>query len=155
MVATARRAGQLMNVGKITVPPEILTKTGPLTEADREILANSLSVSAEIIGNVPFPGPVADTIRQISEHWDGSGPLGLKGEEILVTARIVAVANAFVAMVSTRAYRDALAFDDACDALHAREEAAFDRRPVSALINIIDNRGGAERWAHFRTPPAV
>ncbi len=154
-VATARRAGQLMNVGKITVPPEILTKTGPLTEDEREALAHSLSVSAEIIANVPFPGPVAETIRQISEHWDGTGPLGLAGENILVTARIVAVANAFVAMVSPRAYRDALAFDDACDALHAREETAFDRRPVSALINIIDNRGGAERWAHFRTPPEV
>jgi PAS domain S-box-containing protein len=155
MVATARRAGQLMNVGKITVPPEILTKTGPLTESEREALANSLNVSAEIIANVPFPGPVADTIRQIAEHWDGTGPLGLEGEAILVTARIVAVANAFVAMVSTRAYRDALGFDEACDALHAKEETAFDRRPVSALINIIDNRGGAERWAHFRTPPAV
>jgi PAS domain S-box-containing protein len=153
MVATARRAGQLMNVGKITVPQEILTKTGPLTDSDREVLAQSLSVSAGIIENVPFPGPVADTIRQISEHWDGSGPLGLKGDEILVTARIVAVANAFVAMVSPRAYRDALAFADACEALHAQEETAFDRRPVSALINLIDNRGGAERWAHFRTPP--
>lgn len=155
MVSTARRAGQLMNVGKITVPPEILTKTGPLTQTEREAVAHSLSVSAEIIANVPFPGPVADTIRQISEHWDGTGPLGLAGEGILVTARIVAVANAFVAMVSTRAYRDALAFDEACDALHAQEETAFDRRPVSALVNIIDNRGGAERWAHFRTPPLV
>lgn len=154
-VATARRAGQLMNVGKITVPPEILTKTGPLTDSEREALAQSLSVSAEIIENVPFPGPVADTIRQIAEHWDGTGPLGLTGDQILITARIVAVANAFVAMVSPRAYRDALGFDEACDALHAKEDSAFDRRPVSALINIIDNRGGAERWAHFRTPPAI
>lgn len=154
-VATARRAGQLMNVGKITVPPEILIKTGPLTDGEREVLAHSLEVSAEIIGKVPFPGPVADTIRQISERWNGTGPLGLAGEDILVTARIVAVANAFVAMVSPRAYRDALAFDDACEALRAQEESTFDRRPVSALINIIDNRGGSERWAHFRTPPAV
>lgn len=154
-VETARLAGQLMNVGKIVVPPEVLTKTGPLTSEERQILSQSLAVSAGIIEKVPFPGPVAETIRQIAEHWDGSGPLGLRGEQILVTARIVAVANAFVAMVSTRAYRDALGFDQACDALRQGESTAFDRRPVSALIHIIDNREGGARWAHFRTPPSI
>lgn len=153
-IATARQAGQLMNVGKIIVPRETLVRSGPLSAEERETLSHAFAESAAIVADVPFGGPVAETIRQIGEHWDGSGPLGLAGEGILVTARVVAVANAFVAMVSPRAYRGALAFDDACSALREHQDKAFDRRPVSALIHILENRGGVERWAHFREPTA-
>lgn len=153
-IATARQAGQLMNVGKIIVPRETLTRSGPLSDAERATLSHAFAESAAIVADIPFGGPVAETIRQIGERWDGGGPLGLAGEGILVTARVVAVANAFVAMVSPRAYRGALTFDDACRALVEHQEKAFDRHPVSALIHILDNRGGAARWAHFRDPAA-
>lgn len=153
-IATARQAGQLMNVGKIIVPRETLMRSGPLSDEERETLSHAFAESAVIVADIPFGGPVAETIRQIGERWDGTGPLGLAGERILATARVVAVANAFVAMVSPRAYRGALAFDDACRALLEHQDKAFDRRPVSALIHILDNRGGVERWAHFRQPTA-
>ena len=63
------------------------------------------SQAVDLLQDVTFEGPVVETIRQLGETWDGGGPLGLKGEEILVTARVLAVANAFVGMVSPRAYR--------------------------------------------------
>lgn len=154
-IATARQAGQLMNVGKIIVPRETLVRSGPLSAEERETLSHAFAESAAIVADIPFGGPVAETIRQIGERWDGSGPLGLAREGILVTARVVAVANAFVAMVSPRAYRGALTFDDACRALVEHQGKAFDRHPVSALIHILDNRGGAERWAHFREPTST
>ena len=151
-VATVRFTAQLMSLGKIVLPRELLIKTEPLTPEERAQIAGSYGLSAEIVEGVAFDGPVVDSIRQIAERWDGSGPAHLAGEAILPPARIVAVANAFVAMVSPRAYRDALGFEEACRALSGQVGTAFDRRPVSALINIVDNRGGPERWAHFARP---
>lgn len=144
--------GNLTNLGKILVPPEVLTKTGSLTEEEIDQVHESLLHTADIIEGVDFDLPVADTLRQLQEHWDGSGhPDGRTGEEIAIGARIVSVANALVAMISPRAYRDALSFDEAIQHLQGAAGSRFDRRPVSALINVLDNRGGRERWAHFRS----
>jgi HD-GYP domain-containing protein (c-di-GMP phosphodiesterase class II) len=99
---------------------------------------------------VEFDGPVVETIRQVQAHWDGTGrPEGLKGEDILVTARVVAVANAFVGMISPRSYRDALSLDSAVAVLLDKSNIMFDRRPVVALAHILDNQGGRELWARF------
>lgn len=147
-------AGNLMNLGKILVPPEVLTKTTGLTEEEFNQVRESLLQTADMVEGVDFDLPVAETLRQLQERWDGSGyPAGLSGEAISLGARIIAVANAFVSMVSPRAYRDALSFEEATAQLGADAGTRFDRRPVSALTNIIDNRGGRERWAHFRTAP--
>jgi PAS domain S-box-containing protein len=147
-------AGNLMNLGKILVPPEVLTKTSGLTEAEFNLVRESLLHTADMVEQVNFDLPVAETIRHLQERWDGTGyPAGLTGEQISVGARIIAVANAFVSMVSPRAYRDALSFDEALAQLGNDAGTRFDRRPVSALTNIIDNRGGRERWAHFRARP--
>jgi PAS domain S-box-containing protein len=151
---TVEIAGRLMNLGKIFIPTELLTKTGKLSEDERELLARSFVVSAELLDGVDFEGPVVDTIRQIGEAWDGSGPLGVKGEDILRTARVVAVANAFVGMISPRAYREAMTFEKVSTILLEQSGTKFDRKAVSALINYLENRGGAEKWAHFRDKPA-
>ena len=95
------------------------------------------------------------TIRHIHENWDGSGPEGLEGESIEVGARVVSVANAFAGMTSARAWRDAMAFDQAYSILMSEADAKFDRRAVSALINYIENRGGREAWRHFADRPAA
>ena len=94
-------------------------------------------------------------IRQVQERWDGSGrPKGLAGEDIMMGARIVAAANAFVAMVSQRAYRHRPAsFDEALNMLLGDSGIAYDRRVVSALMNVVDNRGAREDWVHFREAP--
>jgi HD-GYP domain-containing protein (c-di-GMP phosphodiesterase class II) len=98
---------------------------------------------------------VVETLRQLQENWDGSGmPKGLSGEAILPMARIVAVANAFVGMVSARAYRPGLPLDVAAQKLMEQTGGKFDRRPIAALINILDNRDGRARWAVFGEAPA-
>ena len=153
-VETCDIAGALMNLGKVTVPRELLTKTDKLTEAELALVRDSIFTSADLIAGVEFDGPVADTIRQIQEHWDGSGqPNNLAEEEILPTARVVAVANAFVGMVSARAYRPGMSFDDAAKALMSGTGTAFDRRPVSALLHHLDIGGGRQQWAHFGVSP--
>jgi len=152
-VRTVGLAGRLMNIGKIVIPLELLTKTGQLTEEERRLLAHSFVTNAELLTNVEFDGPVVETIREIGESVDGSGPLGLQGETILITARIVAVANSFVGMVSPRAWRGAMEFATLIKILSGQTDTKLDRRPFSALANIIDNRDGAQRWAHFRDSP--
>ncbi len=150
---TVDTAGSLMNLGKIFVPPDILTKTGDLSPDERKMLFSSHLVAADLLEPVTFEGPVVETIRQMGETWDGKGPLGLKGEEILRTARMLAVANAFVGMISPRAYREAMTFEKCSAILLGQTETRYDRKPVTALINFLENRGGMERWAHFRKRP--
>ena len=146
-------AGSLMNLGKIFIPPELLTKTGDLSPQERQTLMSSYLVSVDLLKDVTFEGPVVDTIRDMGETWDGNGPLGKSGENILQSARILAVANAFVGMVSARAYRDAMSFEKVSDILLSDTGSKFDRKPVSALINFLENRDGKEKWAHYRERP--
>ncbi|MEX2615331.1 MAG: HD domain-containing phosphohydrolase [Alphaproteobacteria bacterium] len=146
-------AGNLMNLGKIAVPESVLTKTEALTEPEIRMVRDSVLASADLVADIEFDGPVAETIRQLQEHFDGTGmPDGLKGEDILPTARIVAVANTFVAMVSARSYRQGMDFDRAMAILQKESGAAFDRRAVTALIHYIENRDGRTEWASFGNP---
>ncbi|MCK5166219.1 MAG: hypothetical protein KAQ66_02840, partial [Rhodospirillaceae bacterium] len=146
-------SGSLMNLGKIFIPSELLTKTGDLSDDERKTLINSYLVSADLLEDVSFEGPVVQTIREMGETIDGSGPLSLTEEKILPSARILAVANAFVGMVSARAYRDAMTFEKVSDILLSETGTKFDRKSVSALVNFLENRGGKEKWAHYRERP--
>jgi PAS domain S-box-containing protein len=146
-VETAETAATLMNVGKVLVPMQLLTKTAPLTADELERIRAAMLGGAELVRGIEFEGPVADTLAQLQERWDGAGtPQRLTGEQILITARIVAVANAFVAMASPRAHRAGLDLDGAARALMERAGSQFDRRAVTALLNILENRDGRERW---------
>jgi len=147
-------AGNLMNLGKIFIPPETLTKTTGLTPEEISQVSNAYLTTVELIQDVEFEGPVVETIRQLGETWGGTGPLGLKEGEILLGARILAVANVFVGMVSPRAYRGAMPFQQAADILMEQTGTKYDRKPVTALINFLENRGGMRRWAHFRESPS-
>ncbi len=150
LVRTVDIAGNLMNIGKILVPPELLTKTKNLTKKEMSIIRNSLVASADLLEEVNFDLPITTTLRQLQENFDGSGqPNGLKGTEITEAARIIAVANAFVGMVSPRAYRSALGFSAAVKNLLEDADIRYDRRMVSALINFLENRGGREAWKYF------
>jgi PAS domain S-box-containing protein len=154
LIETVEIAGSLMNLGKIFVPPELLMANRPLTAMEKSLIHESVLTSADLLEGVSFEGPVVETLRQMLETIDGAGkPKGLKGEEILKTARICAVANAFVGMVSARAYRTGLDFDTAIDLLLKDAGKRFDRSVIAALINHLDNHGGRERWAPFRTSP--
>jgi HD-GYP domain-containing protein (c-di-GMP phosphodiesterase class II) len=149
---TADIAANLLNLGKIMIPPEVLAKTGDLTEEERRLLRNSVQVSADIIQDIEFDGPVVDTLRQAQERWDGSGqPHGLKGEDIIITARIIGVANALVGMISDRAFRQGMSVDTAIEILFKEAGKAYDRKVVAALVNYLDNRDGRSQLADAKT----
>lgn len=156
VIRTVDITGNLMNLGKILVAPEILTKAGDLTNGEKNIVRDSLFASADLLEDVKFNLPVAETLRQLQEHWDGSGqPRGLSGTAINEAARIITVANAFVGMISPRAYRSALDMNKATQFLLEDADTKFDRKPISALVNYLDNRGGREKWAHFSDAPTA
>ena len=140
---TAEIAGNLLNLGKILVERDVLTRSGSLSADERQQVRQSLLAGADLLEGIEFDGPVVDTLRQAQACWDGSGiPSGLKGEDILATARVIAVANAFIGMTSRRAHRDALSIDQAVEALLRGVGKEYDRRVVAALINYLDSRGG-------------
>lgn len=152
--ATVEIAASLMNLGKVLVPTEVLTKSGRLGDAELKLVRDSILNSAELVAGVEFDGPVQDTLRQLQERVDGSGyPAGLKGDAILLPARILAVASAFVSMVSPRSWREAIGIDQAVDTLRAERGTAFDRAVVTALEHVLENRGGRERWRDFARKP--
>ena len=148
-VDTVETAGNLMNVGKILVPEQVLTRSGDLSDSEMQQVRASILAGTELLKHVEFDGPVVETLDQAHERWDGKGTRGLSGESILLSARIVAVANAFVALVSARAHRAGLGFDAAIDTLLKETGTEFDRRVVAALISVLDNRGGRADWAEF------
>ena len=154
-VETAEIAGNLLNLGKILIDRELLTRSGQLSEAERQEVRQSLQAGADLLQNVDFDGPVVATLRQAQAHWDGTGmPEGLAGSEILVTARIIAVCNAFVGMVSPRAHRAALSIDQAVEQLLRLVGTQFDLSVVAAFINWLDNRGGRDELAGLQGPDA-
>ncbi len=148
-VSTVDISGRLMNLGKVYIPADVLTRNADLTDEERTQIGAIHDVSADLLRDVPFDLPVVETIRHLPEWWDGSGPLGLCGEQIMRTARVLAVTNAFVAMISGRAYRKAMTFEDAADILLEQAGSKFDRRVVVALINYVENRGGGSKWSDF------
>ncbi|MEZ5563569.1 MAG: HD domain-containing phosphohydrolase [Gammaproteobacteria bacterium] len=141
-------AATLANIGKIMLPGDLLTKTEPLTSADRELLQKHVDYSIELLKGLDFEGPVLDVIAQKQERLDGSGyPRGLTEEQMSLSGRILSVANAFVALVSARAYRQGMSMDDALAELLRGAGTQFDRRVIAALFHVVENRGDWSRWA--------
>jgi PAS domain S-box-containing protein len=152
-IETAEIAGNLLNLGKILIPESVLAKTEGLTDAERGMIRNSIMTSAELIKGIEFDGPVVETLQQAQANFDGTGNPPLKGDEIVITARVIAVANAFIGMISDRAFRQALSIDQAIEALMKGMGKGFDRRVVAALINYLDNHGGREDLAGAAPKP--
>ncbi len=148
-VDTAEFVGNLRSLGNIFISTDILSKPEiRLTDDERESLENAYKVSAELLQGVDFEGPVVDAISQSGENWDGSGPYGFIGDDILLPARIVAVADAFVNLTSPQGGN--LSFELATNRLLQDSGSKYDRKVVSALLNYLENQGGSARWAQFR-----
>jgi len=138
---TLELAACLSNIGKLFIPREILQKTTKLTDDERSILQSTINQTANILVDLEFDGPVLETIAQKNEHVDGSGyPGGISGERILLTARILTVANAFVAMQSPRVYRDSLSVSDILDQLYDDSGKIYDKRVIAALMHTAENK---------------
>lgn len=140
-------AATLANIGKIMIPDDLLTKPGPLTEAEQALLRKHVDYTIELLRGIDFDGPVLEVIAQKQERLDGSGyPRGTAGETISLPGRILAVANAFVALVSARAWRDGLPVRDALDQLLAGAGTQYDRRVIAALFHVAENRLDLGDW---------
>lgn len=146
LVRTVQFAGRLMNLGRIFLPKELFLKEGKLTADELRQINESLQASAELVGGIEFEGPITDTIRQAGERTDGSGFLGLKGEEILPSARILSVANTFVSMISHRAWRQGMTPAAALQALLQDAGTKYDRAVVMALGHYLENRNRDTGW---------
>lgn len=149
LVEAAEIAGSLMNFGKVLVSRRILTKTSALSPEELQRVRDGILTSADILAIIGFEGPVVLTLRQVLERYDGTGvPSRLKGEDILITARIVAAANAFVAFVSPRAHREGLAFREALSVMAGDAGKAYDERVLLAMTHYIENRPNKIEWLH-------
>jgi len=136
-----RVAGSLHDIGKIYVPAEILSKPTKLTSAEFEIIKTHPMGGYEILQSVEFPWPVGQVIVQHHERMDGSGyPAGLKDDDILLEARILAVADVVEAMSSHRPYRPAWGIDAALGEIIKNRGILYDTQVVDACMKVFKER---------------
>ena len=117
-IAMVQMTSLLHDIGKLAVPAEILTKAGTLSDSEFEMIKDHSRQGYEILKEITCPWPIADIVLQHHERMDGSGyPSGLKGDQILLPARIIAVADVVEAMASHRPYRPIIGLGQALQAL--------------------------------------
>lgn len=134
-------AANIHDVGKVYVPSEILSKPGKLTDLEFQILMTHPQGSYEILKNIEFPWPIAQIALQHHERMNGSGyPQGLKGEDVILEARILAVADVVEAMVSHRPYRAALGVDKALEEIVVNKGKLYDAEVVEACERAFTER---------------
>jgi two-component system, cell cycle response regulator len=132
------RAAELHDVGKMAIPDEILRKPGPLSQEEWTFVRRHTIIGERILSAAPALLPVAKIVRACHEHWDGSGyPDGVAGEEIPLGARIVAVCDAFDAMITHRTYRPARSVEEALTELRACAGTQFDPAVVEQFCEEI------------------
>jgi diguanylate cyclase (GGDEF)-like protein/putative nucleotidyltransferase with HDIG domain len=129
-----RLAGLLHDVGKIGIPDEILRKPGKLTDEEFGVMRQHPEVGAFMVSNMPGLSDIVPGVRHHHEQWDGSGyPEGLKGEEIPVLGRLLAVPDVFSALTTERPYRKGMDWDKALEIILAGSGTSFDPRIVEAF----------------------
>jgi diguanylate cyclase (GGDEF)-like protein/putative nucleotidyltransferase with HDIG domain len=132
-----KTAALLHDIGKLAVPEHILSKPGPLTQEEFQKIRIHPQVGAEIISGVPFPYPVAPLILSHHERWDGKGyPIGLRGDEIPLGARILTAVDYFDALMSERPYHRAMSPEGALDLLRQESGKALDPTVVNTFIEM-------------------
>jgi putative nucleotidyltransferase with HDIG domain len=132
-------AGLLHDVGKISVPSEILTKPGKINATEFSIIKNHCQVGYEILQKIEFPWPVTRAVLQHHERLDGSGyPEGLSGKDIVLEARIIGVADVVEAMSSHRPYRPALGLRSALEEVSQESGVLYDSDVVAACLRLLN-----------------
>ena len=137
-----RIAGIVHDIGKMYVPSEILSKPGQLTEIEFSIIKMHSQAGYDILKIVEFPWPIAQTVLQHHERMDGSGyPGHLLGKDIILEARILAVADVVEAMASHRPYRPALGIDKALEEISKKKGILYDAEVVDACLKVFNEEG--------------
>jgi len=135
-------AALIHDIGKIQVPTEILSKPGKLMSAEFDMIKTHPQGGYDILKKVDFPWPIAEIVLQHHERLDGSGyPCGLKGKEILMEAKIIAVADTVEAMSFHRPYRAALGKEKALDEISTHRGTLYDPDAVDACLKLFREKG--------------
>ena len=136
-----RMAGVIHDLGKISIPAEILSKPGKISDSEFSLIRQHPQAGYEILKGIDFNWPVADIVLQHHERLDGSGyPNSLQKDDILLEARIIGVADVIEAMSSHRPYRPALGIDDAFEEITMNKGITYDPDVVDASIDLFTKR---------------
>ncbi|MEI8173779.1 MAG: HD domain-containing phosphohydrolase [Deltaproteobacteria bacterium] len=137
-----RMAGSIHDIGKLSIPAEILSKPTKLSAIELLLIKQHAQKGYEMLKDVESPWPLAEIVHQHHERMDGSGyPRNLKGEEILIEARILAVADVVEAMASHRPYRAGLGIDAALAEIENNKGALYDADAVNACLRLFREKG--------------
>ncbi|MCK9356254.1 MAG: PAS domain S-box protein [Dehalococcoidia bacterium] len=148
-----RLAGLIHDIGKVRVPAEILGSTRRLTPAEFELIKVHPTTGFEVLSGIDFPWPIAQAVHQHHERLDGSGyPRGLTGPDIIVEARIMAVADVVEAITSERPYRKAIGVEAALDEIARHRGVLYDAAAVDACLDVF--RKDAFVFDQEALPPA-
>jgi PAS domain S-box-containing protein/putative nucleotidyltransferase with HDIG domain len=136
-----RLAGSIHDLGKTSVPTDIMSKPGKLTDHEFGIIKTHPTVGYEILRNIQFPWPIAKAVLQHHERIDGSGyPDGLKGDEIIIEAKVIAVADVVEAISSHRPYRPSLGLQIAIDEIVKGRGNIYDAKAVDTCIDLLTKK---------------
>jgi len=137
-----KTAAVIHDIGKIHVPSEILSKPGKLSDIEFALIKTHAQNGYTIVKGMDFPGEVAETVLQHHERLDGSGyPNGLKAADMLMKAKILAVADVVEAMASQRPYRPALGIDKALEEIYNNRGRLYDPVVVAACLKLFQKEG--------------
>ena len=137
-----RFASLVHDIGKVNLPTEIVSKPSKLIEVEFNLIKNHPRVGYNILKKVNFPWPIAEIVLQHQERVDGSGyPRGLKGDEILIEAKILGVANVIEAMSSSRSYRPAISIDESLAEIVKNKSILFNPEVVDTCIKLFKEKG--------------
>jgi len=137
-----RVAGILHDIGKLSIPAEILSKPGKLSSAEFAIIKRHPEVGRDILKTIDFPWPICGIVSQHHERLDGTGyPDGLTCEGICLEAKILAVADVVDAMASHRPYRPALGMNVALDEVIKNKGTKYDMDAVDACVRLVNEKG--------------
>jgi PAS domain S-box-containing protein len=137
-----RMAGSIHDIGKLSIPAEILTKPTKLTDIEFSLIKEHSHSGYEMLKDVESPWPLAQIVYQHHERMDGSGyPRNLKGDEILIEARIMAVADVVEAMASHRPYRPGLGIDAALAEIEKNKGTHYDNTVADACLKLFREKG--------------
>ena len=134
--------GYLHDIGKVAISPVILNKVGLLTIVEANMVKTHPQLGYDLLKDIEFPWPVAQAVLQHHERWNGSGyPAGLKGEDIMIEARILAVADVVEAMVSPRPYGAAVGLEKALEEVYKEAGVLYDPQVVDASLKAFVEQG--------------
>lgn len=141
-IDSIRMAGVVHDVGKISIPAEILSMPRKLTDIEYELVKTHAEAGYQMLKDIDFPWPLADIVRQHHERYNGTGyPQGLSGEEILLEARIIACADVVEAIASHRPYRPSVGIDAALREIEDHQGIFYDPAVVTACLRLFREKG--------------